>query len=45
MNKARQFDGLVQGCSNSSALSIELLQSGMKPMLVVPYIKFDISEI
>ena len=45
MNKARQIDGLVQGCSKSSALSIELLQSGIKPILVVPYIKFDIPEI
>ena len=45
MNKARQIDGLVQDCSKSSALSIELLQSGIKPMLVVPHIKCYIPEI
>ena len=26
------IDGLVQDCSNSSALALELLQSGPKPL-------------
>ena len=30
-NKGHHIDGLVEDCSNSSALAVELLQSYVKP--------------
>ena len=35
------FDGLVQGCSNSSALAMELLQSCIKPSINFIFISFS----
>ena len=34
---SHQVDGLVQDCSNSSALAMELLQSCTKPLKCVTY--------